>query len=561
MFKPYTNTIRKTFTIAAAALFAAAAFFLNAPKASMQAGSNTIAFERYDSAVGYTKVFTMNADGTNVMDLGRGFGPSWSNDGTKIAYAQGDRETNDVWTMNADGSNKQQLTQNWQSYSPAWSPNGNKIAFASFHESGDHVYIINTDGSNQQQLNHNAAGVVREYAPTWSADGTKIIFLGQKVVNGLSRYDYYAADAGNSGATTQLTFLNALFDIRRAAVSPNGDNIVIEYDHDLQAYKLDGSGAMSNLTDGSTISLSDPDYAPNGSKIVYTHGTLLHVMNADGTNRVNLDVIGDGADWNPTAVLNEPTPTPTPTATPVVEADIDVVEASVSSTNITVGGQVDFWITVKNLGGDDATGVTLTAPFPSALALVDIQTSQGSCAVASGQLDCQLGGIAAGGQVRITVIANVTTIGFVSLSFAGAAIESDPDGSNNTQSIGVTAVGQCAAPLTTTYEVTRQQWRRYDSLGQDELILTIRNRAGRSLDPRIIFVFDSLPHGVTIDPSVVAGYTQCSTPQGSPYLVAFAPNGREWKDMQTVSVRVLFNNPSRGGIPFDWRLYTGDVNP
>ena len=98
------NLIRGSFTLAAATVFALAALFLNSNSASMQTASNTIVFERYDSAVRYTKVFTMNADGTNVTDLGRGFDPVWSPDGTKIAYAEGGVEVNDIWVMRNDRS-------------------------------------------------------------------------------------------------------------------------------------------------------------------------------------------------------------------------------------------------------------------------------------------------------------------------------------------------------------------------------------------------------------------------------------------------------------------------
>jgi hypothetical protein len=31
--------------------------------------------------------------------------------------------------------------------------------------------------------------------------------------------------------------------------------------------------------------------------------------------------------------------------------------------------------------------------------------------------------------------------------------------------------------------------------------------------------------------------------------------------MQTITFRVLFNNPSRAGFPHDYRLFSGDVNP
>lgn len=551
----FTKEMRSVLTIAFVFAFIALAFVITVPTAKMQSGSNTIAFDRYDEGVSYTKVFTMNADGSNVTDLGRGFGPSWSGDGAKIAYGYGDSETSDVWTMNADGSNKQQLTQNWQSYAPAWSPDSQRVAFASSHEDA-HVYLIDADGTDQVRLIHTAAGVVREYAPAWSGDGTKVIFLGQKVVNGLARYDYYAADANNSGATTQLTFVNYLFAHVRAAVEPNGSNIVLEYAHALQAFSLDGSGTIANLTLGSLLTPRDADYAPNGTKIIYTLGSSLHVMNADGSGVVNLDVVGNNPDWNPTAILAGGTPSPTPS----IEADL-AVQASVSNAAPAIGSQVTLTATVTNNGTNAATDALLTAQVPSSVVAGSANSSQGSCTISNGQVECPIGALANGGSATVTILATVNAVGFASTQFNASAAETDPDASNNTATANVNVVGPCAAPVTTPIEITRSQWRRDDRTGQDELILTIRNRADHNVDPRIIFVFDGLPAGVSIDPSVVAGYTQCAAPIGSPYLVTFAPNKKEWKPMQTVSVRVLFNNPSRAEIPYSWRLYSGNVNP
>jgi uncharacterized repeat protein (TIGR01451 family) len=543
---------------ALAAILAFAGLFNNLHSAYMQTGSNTIVFERTDG--GKTKIFVMHADGTNVTELAEGFGPSYSGDGSKIAYAVGHSEITEIWTMNADGSNKQQLTENWGlSYAPAYSPDGTKIVFQSNYENGDgHIYIMDANGENQQRLNINDSELRDRYVPTWSADGSKIIFLSWKSINGRSSYAYYQADANNSGITTKLTSVEINPEFVQAAVSPDGTKIVIEYQHDLQAFSLDGSNTITNLTDGSPLAVDYPDYAPSGTKIVYRHGTMLHIMNADGTNRVNLDVVGRNPDWNPTAVIVEPTPTPTPA--PAIEADVDV-DAYASALNVTVGSPVTYTVNVKNLGTHDATGVSVGSAWPAILSVTDIQSSQGSCSIAAGQLECQLGTIAVNGQTAITIVANTTAIGFAGMTFSGAAIEGDPDPANNSQTVGVTVTGPCATPVTNPIQITRDQWRRNDRTGQDELILTIRNISGRSLDPRLIFVFDNLPAGVTVDQNVVSGTTQCAAPLGSPYLVAFAPNGKEWKNMQTVSVRVLFNNPARVGITYDWRLYSGSINP
>ena len=65
----------------------------------------------------------MNADGSNPVNLSNNgandSGPSWSPDGTRIAFNRDD----DIFLMNADGTNQIALTsgqvRNWQ---PAWKP-------------------------------------------------------------------------------------------------------------------------------------------------------------------------------------------------------------------------------------------------------------------------------------------------------------------------------------------------------------------------------------------------------------------------------------------------------
>jgi Tol biopolymer transport system component len=89
-----------------------------------------IAFHRMQNETGYTQVYTMNSDGTNIQRLTDGpyhsAGPTWSRDGSYIAYVS----KRELWVMNSDGSGKKQLTANLGRVgAPQWSPTEDIIAF------------------------------------------------------------------------------------------------------------------------------------------------------------------------------------------------------------------------------------------------------------------------------------------------------------------------------------------------------------------------------------------------------------------------------------------------
>jgi Tol biopolymer transport system component len=134
-----------------------------------------IAFESNRS--GNTDIWVMNAaDGSGLTNLtshpASDTTPDWSPDGTKIAFVSNrpafgeTTRQQDVYVMDAGGGSLANLTRSVGEFDgePTWSPDGSQLAFRS-NRDGDHeIYVMNADGSGQRRLIHE---LVADGAPDW----------------------------------------------------------------------------------------------------------------------------------------------------------------------------------------------------------------------------------------------------------------------------------------------------------------------------------------------------------------------------------------------------------
>lgn len=106
--------------------------------------------------------------------------PSFSPDGTQIAYYADPEGQYQLFVMNADGSNPHAITDEEEVYFSresnhiAWSPDGTQLAFTSLRDRDGEIEVVQLDNGERLRLTDNVA---TESDALWTPDGRDIIYL------------------------------------------------------------------------------------------------------------------------------------------------------------------------------------------------------------------------------------------------------------------------------------------------------------------------------------------------------------------------------------------------
>jgi dipeptidyl aminopeptidase/acylaminoacyl peptidase len=132
---------------------------------------NRIAFERN----GTLAVVAATGGAPANLPASGGHNPSWSHDGSKLAYDAGGR----IWILDLALSSSAPITSgSTTDMHPTWSPDGNWIAFASRRSGSSALWVVATSGGGAPiQL---TSGPTSDSDPAWSPDGNSIAFTSER---------------------------------------------------------------------------------------------------------------------------------------------------------------------------------------------------------------------------------------------------------------------------------------------------------------------------------------------------------------------------------------------
>lgn len=223
--------------------------------------------------------------------------PSWSPDGSKVAYVSFREYRKPVIFVQdlMTGNRKVVVNEKGNNSAPAWSPDGSTLAVALSRDNHTQIYAVSSEGGALRRLS-NSNGIDTE--PNFSADGQWIYFTSDR--SGSAQIYRMSASGGDA---KRITFNGA--NNTSARLSSDGKTMawVSQRNGVYSLYAMDlASGQEMRLADQAT----EPSFSPNGKYIMYATQSggrpTLAVVSVDGRVKQRLTTVSGNIrepSWGP----------------------------------------------------------------------------------------------------------------------------------------------------------------------------------------------------------------------------------------------------------------------
>ncbi len=205
--------------------------------------------------------------------------PVYSPDGATIAFELDD----DIYAVDADGSDLRPVTSGPErDTTPTFSPDAETIAFARVVAGGYDIFTIGINGVGLTQL---TTEVGNDRDPVWSPGGNTIAFVSER--SGLPGIWLMRAD-GSGQRQLGAHFSSGRKSEAQPEFAPNGGRLVFSRGADLVSTRIDGGGRRVLSRGGILI---QPVFSPDGRRIAALEAFrnrkdyAVVVMDANGSHR------------------------------------------------------------------------------------------------------------------------------------------------------------------------------------------------------------------------------------------------------------------------------------
>jgi TolB protein len=231
------------------------------------------------------RLYISDADGANAQKMLESdepiSSPTWSPDGKTLAYVSLENKEAGIYTQDIRTGKRERITAfKGLNSAPAWSPDGTKMALTLSKDGNPEIYVLDLPSRALRRLTHNPA---IDTEPTWSPDGQSIAFTSDR--GGSPQIYRMSATGGEEKRVSFSGNYNA-----RPRFSPDGKKLA--FIHGGNGYRIATMGTEDNQVNilSNTTADKSPNFAPNGSMIIYSSGRSLATVSVDGRVRQKIAV-------------------------------------------------------------------------------------------------------------------------------------------------------------------------------------------------------------------------------------------------------------------------------